>query len=144
MNDILVCPNCNSKNRVGQVPSGRVPVCAKCQQALPWLHNGSDQSFASDLEAGVPVLVDFWAPWCGPCRMVAPVLEELAREHAGKLRIVKINVDENPQVSQNFSVRSIPTLMLFQNGRPVDTMVGALPKGQLNARLSPHLKPSSI
>lgn len=90
------------------------------------------------LESSEPVLVDFWAAWCGPCRMLAPTLEAIASERAD-LRIVKLNVDENPVTAMRYGVRSIPTLKLFKDGEPVDTMVGALPKGRLLAALEPSL-----
>ena len=136
MNDVLVCSVCHSKNRVRQVPEGQVPVCARCHAALPWLHDGTDDSFARDLQASVPVLVDFWAPWCGPCRVMGPILEEIAREQAGKVRVVKVNVDENPQSAARFEVRSIPTLLLFHRGRQVDSVVGVVQKTALLQRLA--------
>ncbi|GGM21079.1 thioredoxin TrxC [Deinococcus aerophilus] len=136
MNDVLICSECHSKNRVQRVPGGQVPVCARCHAALPWLHDGSDASFASDIQAGVPVLVDFWAPWCGPCRVMGPVLEEIAREQAGKVRVVKINVDENPQSAARFQVRSIPTLLIFRDGEAVDSVIGAVQKSVLLQKIS--------
>jgi len=93
-----------------------------------------------ELQAGVPVLVDFWAKWCGPCRMVAPVLEEIAREQAGRLKVVKLDVDRHPLPASAFQVQSIPTLILFKNGQPAERIVGALPKAALLERLMPHLK----
>ncbi len=136
---VVTCPGCGAKNRIGTPPAGTVPRCGKCKAALPWLVIGSDSSFARDIEAAALVLVDFWAPWCGPCRMVGPVLEELASELAGRLKVVKINVDENPQVASRFRIQSIPALMLFRDGQVVDTVVGALPKAALERRLAPHL-----
>lgn len=136
MSDILTCPQCDAKNRVGAVPSDQVPVCARCGAKLPWLHEGTDRSFQNDLQASVPVLVDFWAPWCGPCRVMGPLLEELAREQAGRVRIVKINVDENPLTPGSFGVQGIPTLVLFRDGLPVDRIVGAVSKGVLLSRLA--------
>ena len=139
MSNITSCPNCQAKNRLGIPPKGQLPVCGKCGQHLPWLVNASDSSFEAELETDVPVLVDFWAPWCGPCRMVGPVLESLSQDHAGKLKVVKVNSDENPMLSQRFQVRSIPMLMVFQQGESVETIIGALPKQQLEQKLRPFL-----
>ena len=137
--DIVACPHCGAKNRLKNPPQGQLPVCGKCGQTLPWLVSATDASFASEVVAAVPVLVDFWAPWCGPCRMVAPVLEELARDLAGQLKIVKLNVDENPASASRYRARSIPMLTVFKNGKAVDTFVGAMPKGALLQKLRPHL-----
>ena len=100
----------------------------------------TDASFKTDvLEAGLPVLVDFWAPWCGPCRAVAPVLDQLDSELAGRLKIVKMNVDENQQVPGALGVRSIPTLVVFKDGKAVQGAVGALSKAQMLEFVGPHL-----
>ena len=100
----------------------------------------TDATFEADvLKSDLPVLVDFWAPWCGPCKMIAPVLDELAPAFDDKAKIVKINVDENQGVAAQYGVRSIPTLLLVKNGQVVGTQVGALPKGQLAAFINQHL-----
>ena len=100
----------------------------------------TDGTFKADvLEADQPVLVDFWAPWCGPCRAVAPVLEGLATELAGRLKIVKVNVDENQQVAGALGIRSIPTLVLFKDGKPVQGAVGALSRVEITQLVAPHL-----
>ncbi|MNK61203.1 Thioredoxin-1 [compost metagenome] len=91
------------------------------------------------LRSSTPVLVDFWAPWCGPCRMVAPVLEDLAQSHPDKLKVVKVNTDENPDVAVQYGIMSIPTLMLFKDGNAVDRMVGFMPKASLESRILPKL-----
>ena len=100
----------------------------------------TDANFKSEvLESDLPVLVDFWAPWCGPCRMVAPVVEELARSYEGRLKVGKVNVDENPEISRAYGIQSIPTLMVFKNGQIAERIVGALPKPMLEKALKPHL-----
>jgi len=100
----------------------------------------TDSSFKQEvLESNVPVLVDFWAPWCGPCRMVAPVVEEIAEQYEGKVKVVKVNTDENPSVASQYGIRSIPTLMIFKDGQRVDMVVGAVPKTTLANTLAKHL-----
>ena len=98
----------------------------------------TDDTFASTIADNRLVLVDFWAPWCGPCRMVAPVLEEIAGEHGDKVTIAKVNTDENQAVASQHGIMSIPTLMLFKDGEKIDQMVGALPKPQIMAKLEKH------
>jgi thioredoxin 1 len=100
----------------------------------------TDQDFDQEvLRSPVPVLVDFWAAWCGPCRIVAPTVDQLASEYAGKLKVVKVDVDQSIEVSARYGVMSIPTLMVFKNGQMVEKMIGALPKPALLAKLTPHL-----
>lgn len=104
------------------------------------LIQASDATFEQEvLKSSLPVLVDFWAPWCGPCLMVAPVIEQIAETYQGRLKVVKVNVDDNPGVSARYQIMSIPTLILFKGGQPVDSVVGALPKNQLVNFLSRHL-----
>ncbi len=147
---IATCIRCQAKNRIDErVASTQQPICGRCGAPLEVAQpsdsaNGgkpcvvTDVSFESDvLGAGpTPILVDCWAPWCGPCRMIAPVLDELATESNGRYLIAKLNVDENPQTSGRFGIRSIPTMLIFKNGELIDTLVGALPKQAIAARLA--------
>jgi len=136
---VMSCPECGAKNRLKDSPPDQVPVCGKCKNSLPWIVAGTDISFRKELETSTPVLVDFWAEWCGPCRVVSPVLEDLARDKAGHIKVVKINVDENPSTAGQFSIQSIPTMILFKDGQPVETLVGAMSKAELLEKLGSHL-----
>jgi thioredoxin 2 len=134
MPTVLACPSCATKNRVGAVAKG-TPRCASCKAPLPWVVPATEASFGAETESSVPVLVDFWAPWCGPCRMVEPVLSQLAAERAGALKVVKVNVDENPALASRFQAMSIPLLVFMRDGQEVDRIVGAAPKAQIEQRL---------
>jgi thioredoxin 2 len=136
---VVVCPNCGTKNRVRAAADG-APRCGNCQEALPWMVDTSDADFSTVADKStIPVLVDVWAPWCGPCRMVSPALEQLATELAGKLKLVKVNADEAPEVSRRFAVQAIPTLVLMQHGQVIDKQVGAAPAHVLRSWLTKHL-----
>ena len=139
MNSILTCQACHAKNRVQNVPAGQVPVCARCGSPLPWLHEGTDATFASDIQASVPVLVDFWAPWCGPCRMMAPHYEEAAHRFGPRARFAKVNSDDEPALSARFGIRGIPTLIVFRGGKEVARQSGAMDLGTLERWLNPAL-----
>jgi thioredoxin 2 len=139
--DLIRCTACGATNRVprAKLREGVKVVCGRCRTPLP-AREGSvivtDATFAADVEQSpLPVLLDMWAPWCGPCRIMAPVLEELAAEMPGRVRVGKLNVDENPVTAERFNVRSIPTLLVFKAGREVDRIVGVRPKSEITQRL---------
>jgi len=137
---IIICPNCGRKNRVRPSPSG-FPRCKVCHAALPWIVDASPETFDEEIRSSLPVLVDFWAPWCGPCRMISPLVEETGRENASRLKVVKLNVDEAPAISNRYGVRGIPLLVLFRDGAEADRLVGAVPRQQLHQWLERHLEP---
>jgi thioredoxin 2 len=135
---IIQCPHCGTKNRI---PKNRLqdrPICAKCR--TPLAVSGfsdhpvavTDGTFKEEvLSFPGPVVVDCWAPWCGPCHMVTPILDHLASEYAGRVKIVKLNVDDNQITASQYSTQSIPTLLFFKDGKLVDRLVGALPKAEI-------------
>lgn len=141
-NIIIKCANCGAKNRIPEKRLNQGPICGKCRAPLKVAHapavpvDVTDQTFSREvLSFSGPVLMDCWAPWCGPCKMVAPVLEQLASEYAGRLKIAKLNVDENPATASKYGIQSIPTMLLFKNGNHVNSLVGALPKHEIERHL---------
>ena len=144
---LVKCKNCGTVNRI---PTDKMNMKARCGRCKAPLELGdisggeplkiTDANFETEvLRSPVPVLLDCWAPWCGPCRMVSPIVDEIAREMAGSLKVGKLNVDENPVTASRFRIMSIPTLLVFKNGKAVDQIVGALPKAQILQRLRPHI-----
>jgi thioredoxin 2 len=136
---IVRCPHCGTRNRLRPNAEG-VPRCARCKSLLPWKTTATEASFDAETRAAVPVIVDFWAPWCAPCRMIEPVLERLAQQYAGRLKVVEVNVDEEPRLAQRWQAMSIPLLVVLRDGAEVDRIVGALPPAELERRLRPVLE----
>ncbi len=132
---VVACPSCGRRNRVPAAAAG-TPRCGQCHTPLPWIANAGDHDFAEVAEqAPLPVLLDLWAPWCGPCRMVSPTLEELARTFAGRIKLVKVNIDTAPQIAQRFQVQAVPTLILLDRGNVVARQAGAAPAPLLSTWL---------
>lgn len=139
---IVRCNNCGTKNRIPKIRINDKPICGKCQNPLAGKKapdrpvDITDSTFDTEVlgEPG-PVLVDCWAPWCGPCRMIAPVLEQLAGEYAGRIKVTKLNVDENPATASKYSIKNIPTMLIFKNGWLLNTLVGALPKNEIEKHM---------
>lgn len=136
---VVTCPQCGTRNRVAAVGEG-VPRCGNCHHALPWIAEAGDDDFAEVAErASVPVIVDLWATWCAPCRMVSPALEQLATERAGQLKLVKVDVDAAPRLSQRFDVRAVPTLLVLRDGEVIARQAGAAPVPVLRSWLDEAL-----
>ncbi len=142
---IVHCDLCGADNRVPRekVEAGLQPICGSCKKPLQSTAKPldiTDATFAAQVEKStIPVLVDMWAPWCGPCKMIAPVLDQLAAEMAGKVRFTKLNVDQNPATADRFQVRGIPALILMDGGKEVDRIVGVQPKAEIKRRLETAL-----
>lgn len=143
--ELIRCSSCGANNRVPRekIEQGLQPVCGRCKTPLVTsskLLTITDANFSADVERSpLPVLLDMWAPWCGPCKMIAPAIEQLAAENVGRLRVGKLNVDENPVTAERFNIHSIPALLVFKAGREVDRIVGVLPKEAIAQRLEPFL-----
>ncbi len=135
---IVKCSSCATKNRVRPTAKG-VPRCSVCQTVLPWIVETDAGGFDEEIVASVPVLVDFWAPWCGPCRMVSPVVEQMGHEYAGRLKVVKLNIDHAPAIAARFGVQGIPLLAVLKDGTEVDRVVGAVPAQALLELLERHV-----
>jgi thioredoxin 2 len=124
----VTCLHCGRRNRVPDSAVG-APRCGNCHQPLPWIVDASDGTFAEVAErASVPVVVDLWAPWCGPCRMVSPVLAKVATDLAGRIKLVKVDIDDNPQIARRFEVQAVPTLLVLDHGRVLSRQAGAAPE----------------
>ena len=140
---IVNCTDCGKKNRVPAVATGR-PRCAHCHHDLPWFAEAGDADFTDVVERSpLPVVVDLWAPWCGPCRMISPALEDVATRLRGRMKLVKVNVDDSPSTAARFGVQGIPTLLVFRDGQLLDTSVGARGATELQAWIEPLVAPGT-
>lgn len=138
---LISCPSCGTTNRVTRekIDLGLAPVCGRCKTPLPLTNQPltiTDATFPAEVERSpLPVLLDLWAPWCGPCKMLSPVIDQLAQEMAGRVRVAKLNVDDNPRTAARFNVQGIPALLVLKGGREVDRIVGVQPKAEIERRL---------
>ena len=137
---LIKCPHCGTTNRVPAAAAG-TPRCGKCHQPLPWIADADDTTFGDIADAAkIPVIVDLWAPWCGPCRMVSPALAQVATELRGRIKLVKVNVDDSPKIQQRFAVQAIPTLLVLRHGEVVARQAGAAPAARLRAWVEEAIK----
>ena len=135
---VVACPSCGKRNRLGYGSLGKTTRCGHCKADIPSPSAPTEATSAAEFDAALrdsalPLVVDFWAPWCGPCRMVAPELEKLARTHAGEWLIVKVNTDEAQELGDRYRIRSIPTMAVMQHGRELARVAGAMPAAQIEA-----------
>jgi thioredoxin 2 len=135
------CTQCGATNRLRPARGNELPQCGRCQAPLPWLVAADESTFDREIKAPVPVLVDFWAPWCPPCRTIAPILDDLSAQLAGRLKIVKVDVDKAQSLALRYGASSIPLLVLIKEGQTVDQIRGAVPKATLLRSLEKHLPP---
>jgi thioredoxin 2 len=139
--ELVRCRHCGRRNRVPAAAAG-IPRCGNCHQPLPWIADAVDDTFAEVAEAApVPVVVDLWAPWCGPCRMVSPALAQVATELAGQVKLVKVNVDDSPKIQQRFEVQAIPALIVLRRGQVAARRSGAAPAADLRAWVEAAIGP---
>jgi thioredoxin 2 len=137
--EVIRCSVCGKRNRVPAASNG-IPQCGNCHSPLPWIADAGDDSYRDVVEeSSVPVLVDLWAPWCGPCHLVSPALEQLANDFAGKVKLVKINVDESPSISRRFGVQGVPTLLVTRKGEAIARHPGAAAESALRTWLEDAL-----
>jgi len=143
---LIRCASCRTKNRIPSDKAGMIAKCGKCGSSINTeellIDNVvivTDEDFDKwVIRSPLPVLIDCWAPWCGPCKMIGPVIEELASEYRGRARVCKLNVDENPQVATRFQIKSIPTMLIFDNGQLKESLVGALPKQHIVQKMAQY------
>ncbi len=142
---IVSCPSCKTRNRVPAARINENPRCGRCGTPLPTGGTDhpvtvTDATFQTEvMQSSLPVLVDCWAPWCGPCKAVGPIMDALAKKYLGRLKVAKLNLDENPVTGSRYSISSVPTMLLVKNGKLVNTLVGALPQNQIESAVNQML-----
>lgn len=140
--DLVTCPHCGKRNRLRAAAAG-LARCGSCRGMLPWLTDATDDDFdAVVVQSSLPVLLDLWAPWCGPCRMVAPGVEKAAQEYAGRLKVVKVNVDDSPETAMRYRAQSIPLLLMLKGGEVTARQLGAIPPAALLQWVERSLPPA--
>lgn len=133
------CPSCNEANYIGTIPPGEVPLCRACNAYLPWIVDVTDVTFMDELKTTITTLIDFWAPWCGPCMQMKPIVEHLAQMYPGRLKVVMANADVCFGMAQSYQVSSYPTILVGRQGQVFDVINGAVGADELNRRLSPYV-----
>lgn len=137
---VVACPSCHTRNRIPRVAGG-IPRCGSCRPPLPWLVEAGEEDYSEVVDTRLPVLVDLWAEWCGPCRVMAPAVERVSIDLAGRLKVVKVDVESASAISTRLGVRGVPTLVVLRHGSEVARQVGALPADRLAAWLRGVIDP---